>query len=524
MDTVKKDVFRAFVNFAPVADRAARAKMAREIYDSLFRGTPCFSLDDRQCENFAGALKGITGEAALRDFCRGSRKFSEIVTQDILGFVKSAKCAVLESENPFAAEYELLEESLGTGAGGAGRDDGVFRGVVSYLAELYPEDFDADFWREMGERGRASRRGRGNAAGRKKDTGIVRRYIHNKWRRLLDAKNAERERSIIAEMAFDFLRQLKKQIENIETVSRTLRPEGEELGRLWNAVRGNWQRSSYDVLNEYSALFLRDLALRELVRTLGRARKNSFCEYEYAVSSGYEELHIKNAGGKTELSGVCESADISAVLPSETALLTERDTELLFYRKYREGRLQCYEYSEDVVLKRPCPDAESARKRKRDTEGAFILCIDTSGSMRGINEKFAKSIVFAVLKFALGARRSCYLISFSTEIETLELSDIPASLPALIEFLSMSFNGGSNAFSALNETLRMLETKTYKKADVVFISDFVLPDLDAGTLAGIREAQKRDVLFHGILLGDLKDDGINQSLPDCFNSIAVYNP
>jgi len=546
--------------------------MAREVYASLFQGVPRWTLTEKQCENFAESLRGIIGEPVLLNFCAGNRKFSEIVTLDILNFIKSAKNAVLESENPYSAEYELLAEILktpaGTAADGHAENDELFQGVISYLAELYPEDFDGEFWEgvsrqkpvvgcrlsvvetsgeimELKENSAVNQRyttkTRRTTADERppKKKGAFKpdsrstflneahaasRYLLKKWGRLLDEKNSEWERSVIAERAFDFTKQLKKQIENIETVSRTLKPEDEELGRLWTAAKGNWQRSSYDVLEEYSALFLRDLALRELVRSLGKARKNLPSEYEYTTSADYEEVHFKNAGGKTELSGVCESADLSAVLPSEIALLTDTDTDVLFYKRYREGRLQSYEYTEDVVLKVPCAKSRSVKKRKRETEGAFILCVDTSGSMRGINEKLAKSIVFAVLKFALKAKRSCYLISFSTEIETLELSNLSESLSRLLEFLSMSFNGGSSAFLALSETLKMLSTNAYKKADVVFISDFVLPKLDDEISLCMQDAQKRDTLFHGILLGDLKDDGINQDMLGRFNSVAVYNP
>ncbi|GBU25781.1 hypothetical protein R83H12_02439 [Fibrobacteria bacterium R8-3-H12] len=45
----------------------------------------------------------------------------------------------------------------------------------------------------------------------------------------------------------------------------------------------------------------------------------------------------------------------------------------------------------------------------------------------------------------------------------------------------MSFCGGTDAMPAMEEALRKLKTEDYKKADVVMVSDFVMPGLGAET-------------------------------------------
>ena len=51
-----------------------------------------------------------------------------------------------------------------------------------------------------------------------------------------------------------------------------------------------------------------------------------------------------------------------------------------------------------------------------------------------------------------------YLISFSTEIETLDISDFKTgnALEKLVQFLRMSFHGGMDATPALHLSLKVL--------------------------------------------------------------------
>ena len=97
--------------------------------------------------------------------------------------------------------------------------------------------------------------------------------------------------------------------------------------------------------------------------------------------------------------------------------------------------------------------------------------------MHGTPEQVAKTLCFALLKIAIQENRKCYLISFSTGIQTLNLTDLKNSLNLILDFLSMSFHGGTDASPALEEALRMLNTNDYKEADVLMISDFVMSSL-----------------------------------------------
>ena len=199
---------------------------------------------------------------------------------------------------------------------------------------------------------------------------------------------------------------------------------------------------------------------------------------------------------------------ISNALPSEFALLADPTTEMVFYKKFAEKKLQTFEYqgrTQEIIEE----EFENKRqKAKENQKDAFIICVDTSDSMHGTPETVAKMLCFAILKIAIRENRKCYLISFSTGIETLNLTDLKNSLDKIVQFLSMSFYGGTDAVPAMQESLRMLETNDYKKADVIMVSDFVMSAFDEKTQKQIAKAKKNKTKFHSLVIGTSQNKGV----------------
>jgi uncharacterized protein with von Willebrand factor type A (vWA) domain len=253
---------------------------------------------------------------------------------------------------------------------------------------------------------------------------------------------------------------------------------------------------------------------------LGRMRQ---AEKEYEEEN-FSEMVIKPVwkaehAAKEELVGIHESDDISSMLPAEAALLADESTEMLFYKKFTEKKLQTFEYQAKFLLWEEEEIKNKRRKEKEDKKGPFIICVDTSGSMHGTPETVAKTLCFALLKMAVKDNRKCYLISFSTEIETLELTNLKNNLERLIEFLSMSFRGGTDAKPALKEALRQLETKDYKKADVIMVSDFVMAGFDEEIKKQIGSAKENKTKFHSLVIGESG----NKNVIEEFDNNWVYD-
>jgi uncharacterized protein with von Willebrand factor type A (vWA) domain len=93
-------------------------------------------------------------------------------------------------------------------------------------------------------------------------------------------------------------------------------------------------------------------------------------------------------------------------------------------------------------------------------------------------------------------------------------------LEKIIEFLSMSFHGGTDAAPAMREALRQLQTNDYKKADVLMISDFVMPSFDKQTQEQIKTAKESKTKFHSLVIGTSQ----NQNVIADFDNNWFYNP
>jgi len=220
------------------------------------------------------------------------------------------------------------------------------------------------------------------------------------------------------------------------------------------------------------------------------------------------------------LIGIRESDDLSSLLPSETAMLSDSTLQTIFIKKFAEKKLQTFEYQAKVLSFKEEQFQDKRQKEKEEAKGPFIICVDTSGSMHGTPETVAKTLCFAILKIAIRENRKCFLISFSTGIETLNLTDLKNSLERIIGFLSMSFHGGTDASPAMHEALRQLQSNDYKKADVLMISDFVMPSFDKQAQEQIKTAKKNKTKFHSLVIGTSQ----NQSVIADFDNNWFYNP
>lgn len=180
--------------------------------------------------------------------------------------------------------------------------------------------------------------------------------------------------------------------------------------------------------------------------------------------------------------------------------------------------------------------SEEVDVAKKDQKGPVIICVDTSGSMqreflvensvserseRRTPENIAKTVTFALSKIAMEEERKCYLISFSTEIETLDMSDFKSgdALTRIVQFLRMSFNGGTDASPALKHAVQMLQKDGYKNADVLMISDFVMGTLPNDLVKSIEEEKKKNTDFYSLVIGSSG----NQGTIACFNHNWLYD-
>ena len=490
--------FSKFENFGAITDAAKRKQLAQSIYEQLStKAEKGIGLNNTETENFASAIDTILSNEGMKELTRQDPGLAEKVTNDILAFLNKAKRQINISENPFAEENNLLQSFSKTEQ----RDfEANWKNTKPFLKNNYTNrHLDADFYTGEFKQCFESKENQKE----KRSFESVKEHLTEKWEQLLFAKQTDWELSIIEKWRKEFTKQLYKQIEELKKLQQLLEPFTNELGRLFDMSKGNWHRADFDILKRYAEFLKQDKALQELAEMLGRLRQveKEFEEELFASTSLKPEWKAHHAG-KSDLIGIRESDDLNSLLPSETALLSDCLLESVFIKKYAEKKLQTFEYQARVLSFKEEQFQDKRKKEKEEAKGPFIICVDTSGSMHGTPEIVAKTLCFAILKIAIRENRKCFLISFSTGIQTLNLADLKDSLDKIIEFLSMSFHGGTDPGPAMHEALRQLETNEYKKADVLMISDFVMPEFDSHTTQQIKNAKAQQTIFHSLVIGE----------------------
>lgn len=281
---------------------------------------------------------------------------------------------------------------------------------------------------------------------------------------------------------------------------------------------GNLQKQILN-LQKFLELLQQD-SIKELCDLLGKLTKaQKKLELEsYTISRTYN-LRTPTPYVKEEISGVVLGRDIENILPQELALIDDKDFSILFDVKFAENRLFCFEKQgyEDTIH---TEEIEKEREKEaEDIKGPIILCVDTSGSMSGTPEQIAKAIALFMAKRAMEQKRACYLVNFSTEIHTLDLS-APCGLFTLMEFLSMSFSGGTDSIPALEAGMQKMKEEGYAKADLLLISDFIFSDNDKVKIKELLDSKDESNKCYALYIGDFHKSSLQQKV---FDDEFIYN-
>jgi uncharacterized protein with von Willebrand factor type A (vWA) domain len=142
--------------------------------------------------------------------------------------------------------------------------------------------------------------------------------------------------------------------------------------------------------------------------------------------------------------------------------------------------------------------------------GPMILCLDTSGSMRGAPEQIAKAVVIAALRVAHESQRGCRLIAFGGpgELIEAELGRGAAGLQVLMDLMGQAFDGGTDLQTPIERAIEQVHEARWRSADLLIVSDGEF-GCQAQTLARLDEARERFGLrVQGVLVGDRETLGL----------------
>ena len=241
-------------------------------------------------------------------------------------------------------------------------------------------------------------------------------------------------------------------------------------------------------------MFLSYPQLVDIVRIIGREQPERDDEYDETVRS-YMPILPSPPTPAVEVEQVSLGKDLQHLLPMETAILADKETEDLFYLRYASSQLQLFanKPKQESVLK----TEKKRNKKPRLEKGPIIVSLDTSGSMSGRPEKVARCLLLQLLRMAKKQKRKCFLITFSVRAECMDLSR-PGSWNRLNRFLNNPFTGGTDGEDMIKNALKMLNTDNYSMADVLIISDFYFPNPRPQTKELMEIEHNKGTRFYGL--------------------------
>lgn len=194
------------------------------------------------------------------------------------------------------------------------------------------------------------------------------------------------------------------------------------------------------------------------------------------------------SASKSDIGGITTGNDLSSLLPTELALLAEPATQSVFYKNYATRRLQVFASTSH----------DTNGKKHRD--GPIIICMDTSGSMKGEPVLVAKALTMAICIIAQRNRRPVLVVRYSDDHELFRLHNIGEEKKDLLDFLSVVGMGGNDE----DELFRWLFTDImpnegdYDSADVLCISDFGWTLVGNESMQLIENEKHKGMVFYGL--------------------------
>lgn len=355
-----------------------------------------------------------------------------------------------------------------------------------------------------------------------KKRATLRKDFHKAWVEKINIEILSKQIQRIDKERKEAIQALYNKIDEIYQILKLLQPfvdDTTNFGRLWDLSLSDIRITDLSLLQDYAKLLERNKDLIELAHALGRFRlAEAAYEKEIVAKSVQQSKPVINAYGKSELVGITESDDLNHVLPTELALFSDQSTENIFFKRFAEKKLQTFNLIDKSSENYTSIKEEEQSKKVKKDKGPIIIAVDTSGSMTGEPEKLAKIIAFAITKIAVTNNRKAYLITFSTRMRTIELTNFQNSLPDLIDFLEMTFSGGTDPGIAVNEAIRKMKDETYQNADLLVVTDGIFYDVNHRTSSQMNALKDKGNKFNVLIIGSSP----NQNALTHFDNVWYY--
>lgn len=487
--------------------------------------------------NFADSKENALSNAALSvlnptdskqqellDFAKSQTSLEESIKKDIVEWTEKTN-KILEKENPFVEETVFNQQIDSVSPQNLQTE--IKKYISSYnktqSVKTYKPNIDLNFYQKSFEENISTEKNKKSQQAITEDNEIISRNLKTEMHKELIRRKTDWELAQIEKQRKILLKELYEKIEKFKKIFERLKSFTKNFGRLWDLAQGELNDNGFDILEKYAELLQDDEGLTALAEMIGRHHEE---EQEFHKESRakivVETVYNPEPAYKGEIAGLRLSDSLLDALPSELALYNNPSTRQIFKMKYAQKQLLSYSYTRNIEYKKTHEELEEVEVGETiEHKGPMIICVDTSGSMHGTPERVAKTVAFALAQKSLEEERGCYLISFSTGIETMDLSSFNSidGITNLVKFLRMSFNGGTDANPALNHSVKLLEEKEWKNADVLMISDFVMGTLDSELEEKIKAQQQKKCRFFSLAV----TSGGNNAVISTFDKNWIYD-
>jgi uncharacterized protein with von Willebrand factor type A (vWA) domain len=298
----------------------------------------------------------------------------------------------------------------------------------------------------------------------------------------------------------------------------------------WDLMRGLLRSGGWQEVVRIRRLIEMLPDLGRIIRQLGRARvtddtdDSHRCDVQameetMTLRQVLRSVRVPEYPGETR--GVRRSGRVARMLPAEAMLLLHPRLRLVWHARRAERTLLTYEDDDRMqeIVHEPAPAWRPSTQRVPDRRlemGPMLVCVDTSGSMRGGAEAVAKAVVLEAVRTAHAQKRACHVFAFSgpEEIVESELGVDADGVERLTGFMGQSFHGGTDIAGPLERALAKIKEQDWQLADLLIASDGEFGATPALAAEIARAKRESGLRIQGVLIGDRETIGFLEIADD----------
>ncbi len=339
--------------------------------------------------------------------------------------------------------------------------------------------------------------------------------------RLIDRPVHQPRGEAIAAMAQAFRDEWQIDRADWEEVAALLRGMGDFARLSWDALQGRLQGRDLVRMKELSELLTTAPEIAVLIARIGRGieRPAPADAPPPQPEAGALEAPmvwrttlLPDAPG--DIHGLRFGNRLARMVPAEAAQLRHPVLHKLWRARLAEARLSIWD--ESALLVEAVRDPRGARRAASLADpaarerGPMIVCVDTSGSMKGAPERLSKAIVIEAVRTAQRERRACHVIAFGGAGEVVEwtLSRDAQGLADLLDFVGQAFDGGTDIATPIERAVERVNEHGWHDADVLIASDGEFGSTPAALERLDRARARHGLRVQGLLIGDRETMGL----------------